>query len=174
MTSHTPSSHLDRPQPGDNSVDVCSEKPHTGCGPKEDNMCMTAPQLLVTTLSRRVSCGQPKLIHRNTELSPTPVRESSTRHQLLHLQRCGLSTESTVPMTMMRPIERWIQPRVPGDEEIPDAVPGSFVSLGQSATRTAGQVLATRPGGTKVDPHLRKTQCCVAVSTHVCRRAGYR
>jgi hypothetical protein len=44
-------------------------------------MCMAAPQLLVTTLSRRVSCGWPELIHRKAVLSPIPVHELSTQHQ---------------------------------------------------------------------------------------------
>jgi hypothetical protein len=88
---------------------------HTqACGVKEDNVCITAPHLLVTTPSRKPSCGRPALMHRHTELSTAPIHGSSTASKQRQQQQQGLSTQSTGPMTMTRPQRYGLRPEYLG------------------------------------------------------------
>jgi hypothetical protein len=103
VTSRVPACQLGRPQPGDNSVDVCSALLCTGLCTQRDNMCVTPRILWVTTPSPGPLCGWRLLIHSKAELSTSRIHGSSTDLSPRHLQRRGLSTLSTGPMTMTRP-----------------------------------------------------------------------
>jgi len=127
---------------------------HAGCGPDEDSMWMTAVQMLVTTRSRDLSCGRPKSVHRRAWLSTVPVHVSSTEHDQRHLHVCRLSTESTGPMTTMRPKRDGSSPEYLGTNT---SNTGNTNCNARETRGTTRQVLAEAPGGTKVNPHLCKT-----------------
>jgi hypothetical protein len=159
---------------------------HTqACGVKEDNVCITAPHLLVTTPSRKPSCGRPALMHRHTELSTAPIHGSSTASKQRQQQQQGLSTQSTGPMTMTRPQRyglrlEYLGTNGPQDERLNIETSTLNPPDPPAAQVVYCQMLANRLRGTRVDPHLcnglegKFLYCCAAASTHACRRAGYR
>lgn len=159
-----------RPQPGDNSVDVSSRKPPTGCELKEENMWMTASgavgnhtlarSALWTTGTHPHDCGAvprsyPRVIHPSSAVAPATM-------WLIHRIHRPYDDDETF---------REIDPlRVPGDEQLPI----NLVDAPSQNLRNSSQMLADRPPGTRVDPRLCSKRSRIAVSTHVRRRAGYR
>ncbi len=180
------------PQPGDNSVDVCSVGALTACGPKEDNRCMTSLSVVGNPSFATRVLGTPKsrpqlgrVIH---NCYPHPIHSA-----------CGAppAAMSLFPR-MHRPYddyetsEIWIQPRVPGDELTHDRT-ACRAAVSERADTIQdrghhGQMLAKSLRGTRVDPHLstRRGHSDAPESAsllgsvrsqkafRLCRRAGYR
>src|SRR5674476_1325201 len=133
-------------------------------------------QLDLLVHQRQPSCCRLALVHKEAQLSTAPVHGPSTGLPRRHQPRHELSTQSTGPMTMTRPRRYEFRPEYLGTK---DSGSSPMPSTPRITTNSRRQMLAQSQGGTRVDPHLRKTQYrktqyCVAVNTHACRRAGYR
>jgi len=158
----------------------------TACGAEEDNMWITGHFLWVNARSHGLSCERAEPVHRTAPFSTVAVHGSSTELQPPHLQRRRLSTESTGPMTMMRPIGDGSSPEYLGT----NPSRSSHHPWPPGLTRQNHRELLTRCWPSvpvalgSIRTSVNCTANCTAVSrshclcrcqhTHVCRRAGYR
>jgi hypothetical protein len=124
---------------------------------------MTTRQVLITRGSQHLPCGRLAAFHSDGMLFTILVHGSSTQ-----LQPCPPARMYFVH-NIHRPYDY--------DETYQDGSRPEYLGTKGSRSRpvkpdylgtteTPRQMLANGPESTRVDPHLCKTHCCVAVSTH--------